>query len=216
MRCLVQPSPHVICLLTLVTDFKIFRKYTVQFCYNCSILYILKLSSTTKCGDPVLIHDLDCVIFNRNLQVGPSIGWQYLSTRKSSCVNARGTPRIHSKCLPFWGGGGVPGDGVPPHPRLGYPPRDGVPPHPRLGYPPCPRLGYPPCPRLGYPPVQGWGTPPVQGWGTPHPRLGYPPSKAGSGTPPVDRHRQVSKTLPSRRTTYAGGNNTAFLTFVII
>ena len=49
-----------------------------------------------------------------------------------------------------------------------------------------------------------WGPPHIQGWtGTPLPR---PRLKAGSG-PPLNVNRQTPvKTVPSRRTTYAGGN----------
>ena len=108
-----------------------------------------------------------------------------LLTRKSSCVNARGTPRSRSKCLLFRAGG-VPGS----------PPR-------RWGTPPVQGWGTPPCPRLGYPPVQGWigvPPPPVQGCirvPPPHPRLDQVPPLPRTGmdrdgvTPPPKKSEQT-------------------------
>ena len=87
-------------------------------------------------------------------------------------------------------------------------------------------MGYP-LSKVGVPP--GDGVPPIQGWGTPPSKTGsgLPPSKAGLGTPPHPRlsqdppthprlvrvpprnvNRQTPvKTVPSRHTTYAGGND---------
>ena len=128
----------------------------------------------------------------------------------------------YSLCCPNWV---PPLAGYPPArvPTLGrVPPSQGTPP----GYPPArvpPWPGYPPArvpPQPGYPP--GQGTPPA-GPGRVPPQLhlaGYPPSCPmafwemlqsimGYGyPPPVDRQidgQTRVKTLPSRRTTYAGG-----------
>ena len=114
--------------------------------------------------------------------------------------------------------------GYPPHPDLagggGYltrvPPR--VPPWP--GYPPPARIppqpGYPPRLDLaGYPPTAPWHSgemlQSIMGYG-------YPPSCPmafwemlqsimGYGYPPGCEQTNKVKLLPSRRTTYAGGNN---------
>ena len=92
--------------------------------------------------------------------------------------------------------GGVPGQ-VPPRggTRSGTPP-GGYP----VRYPPWGGLGTPPG-GSGYPPG-GVRVPPQGGPGT-------PPGEGGRGypdppSPPVDRQTPV-KTVPSRRTTYAGG-----------
>ena len=124
-----------------------------------------------------------------------------------------------------------PQPGYPPWP--GYPPNQGTPPGqgtPQPGYPPWsgypPKPGYPPRP--GYPPWPGY--PPGQG--TPLDLAGYPPWLDLAGYPPpaapwhsgkcckalwdmgtplwTDRIMEGQtrvKTLPSRRTTYAGGKN---------
>ena len=114
-----------------------------------------------------------------------------------------------------------PGQGTPP---AGYPPAR-VPPgrvSPRPGYPPA---GYPPSwtwqgtPLAGYPPGWTWpGYPPGPGYPPPGwTWQGTPPAapwhsgkccKAlwDMGTPPCEQTNKV-KLLPSRRTTYAGGNN---------
>ena len=63
-------------------------------------------------------------------------------------------------------------------------------------------------------PIPGWGTPSWPGWGTSSPLLdltGVPPPRRDQGPvtwvpPGVDRHTPL-KTVPSRRTTYAGANN---------
>ena len=94
--------------------------------------------------------------------------------------------------------GGVPR--VPPH----HPDLARVPPTPGMGYlpPSRPVRGTPPHPRPG----MGYPTPSSRpGWGTP------PPTQTWDGVPPpptnVNRQTPV-KTVPSRRTTYAGGNDT--------
>ena len=114
----------------------------------------------------------------------------------------------------------VPPSRVPPR---GYPPR--VPPR---GYPPgYPLPGYPPArvPPPGYPPSWTWqGTPPVaapwHSWkcckalwdmGTPpqwlpHGILGNVAKHYGIWVPPRCEQTNKVKLLPSRRTTYAGGN----------
>ena len=131
----------------------------------------------------------------------------------------------YSFCCPNW---------VPPPPwpgRGGYhtwvPPQQGTPSRvppgrvllpsrvPPTGYPPA---GYPPT---GYPPVgYPWqGTPPGWTWqGTPPVSAPWHSGKCckalwDMGTPPVDRQsdgwmegQTRVKTLPSRRTTYVGGN----------
>ena len=117
----------------------------------------------------------------------------------------------YSFCCPTW---------VPP-PDLGGVPDQGTPPArvpPWPGYPPQP--GYPPgqgTPPPGYPPGWTWqGTPPPPSWTW----LGTPPAapwhsgkccKAlwDMGTPPPPGVNKLTKwnLLPSRRTTYAGGNN---------
>ena len=146
---------------------------------------------------------------------------------------SQGTPpaRVPTPArVPPWGG--TPRPGYPPSqgtPPARVPPGQGtplarVPPwpgYPQPGYPPgqgTPRPGYPPWP--GYPPSWTWqGTPPGYTWqGTPP---GCPmafwemlQSIMGYGyPPPVDRQidgwmdgQTRVKTLPSRRTTYAGGN----------
>ena len=113
---------------------------------------------------------------------------------------------------PDLAGGGVPDLGTPP---AGYPPQQGTPPGripPHQGtppqYPPCQGT---PCPPAGYPPSRV--APPTR----------VPPPVAapwhsgkcckalwdmGNPPPPVDRQMEGQtrvKTLPSRRTTYAGG-----------
>ena len=65
----------------------------------------------------------------------------------------------------------------PPKPETGTPP-----PQPETGTPPNLRLGTPPKPETGTPP---------------EPETGYPPLNVNRQTP--------VKTVPSRRTTYAGG-----------
>ena len=81
---------------------------------------------------------------------------------------------------------------------------------------PIPGQGYP-IPRWGYP-IHGGDTPSLDGvphlWlGYPHPDLARVPASRRDLGPVtwvpllgVDRHTPV-KTVPSRRTTYAGGNN---------
>ena len=98
-------------------------------------------------------------------------------TRKSSCVNARGTPPPCSKyslCCSVWG--------VPRVPPWTW---DGVPPRTWHGVPPGPGMGYPPYLDLG------WGTPPYLdlGWGTPLPRpgMGYPHTWTWDGVTPLPR-----------------------------
>ena len=125
-------------------------------------------------------------------------------------------------------------DGVPPflRPEMGYPPPwDGVTPGPGMGYPPPSRPGqgtppdlarvpphlkpemrYPPTPEMGYPsPPHTWDGVPL-----PRPEIGYPPPQTWDGVTPTldlkwgtplwtDTQTRV-KTLPSRRTTYVGGN----------
>ena len=82
------------------------------------------------------------------------------------------------------GGGGVPGPRYPPPPPPGVP----EPWYPPLGGVPGPRYPPPPgCLMAFWEMLQS-----IMGYG-------YPP-------PPVDRQTPV-KTVPSRRTTYAGGNN---------
>ena len=92
----------------------------------------------------------------------------------------------------------------------GYPPWGGT----RSGTPPPGGSGYPPgrgVPGQVHPPGGGtWSGTPGGCPGTPPggypvrypPRGGYPDPPS----PPVDRQTPV-KTVPSRRTTYAGGNN---------
>ena len=71
-----------------------------------------------------------------------------------------------------------------------------------------------PCPGYSPPDVTGRCTISGQGgtpsWGTPHLELGYSPSESTMGwrwgNLPVDRQTLV-KTVPSRRTTSAGGKN---------
>ena len=120
---------------------------------------------------------------------------------------------------PGWTWQGTPAARVPPQP--GYPPGwtwQGTPPArvpPRSGYPPG--QGTPPArvpPRPGYP---SWldlaGYPP---W-LPHGILGNVAKHYGIWVPPLWTDRLMDgwkegqtrvKTLPSRRTTYAGGNKT--------
>ena len=109
-----------------------------------------------------------------------------------------------------------------------------------MGYPPD--MGYLPRPEMGYPPTQTWdwvppypdlrwGTPPDLRWGpphSPHPRhgmgyppifqtwLGCPPPKTWDGVPPLWTDTQTRvKTLPSRRTTYAGGNEKSYFPGIV-
>ena len=102
-------------------------------------------------------------------------------TRKSSCVNSRGTPTAAYQVLHLFPEVWYPPGRVPPQPGLmgGYL-RWGT---PQAGVPPWPGL-------IGG--IQG-RVPPRRGtpshWqGTPSPRQGYPPSGPGWGTPlGVDR-----------------------------
>ena len=106
--------------------------------------------------------------------------------RKSSCMNARGTPSAELQVLALlisilMGGGEI------PHPVLngGYPIQPwmgGEVPHPVLDGGTQSNLGW-----WGYP-IQSWtgGYPhPDLGWGTPISRMGYPPSRPGMGYSPV-------------------------------
>ena len=118
-------------------------------------------------------------------------------TRKSSCVNARGIPPAMYWVLLLLSYLGTPLQGTP---QAGYPPE---------GYPPGrvpPRLdlaGYPPPPR-------GWtwqGSPPLRCLS--HGILGNVAKHYGIWVPPPRGQTEGQtrvKTLPSRRTTYAGGN----------
>ena len=105
--------------------------------------------------------------------------WKHLM---SSCVNAGGIPPAsHNRPGPVRPGRG--GEGTPPPVSL---------PSPWLGQ------GYPPLP----PPGQNRGTLPLPQKRTSDKRLGYP-------LPPLLCWRHIPvKTVPSRRTTYAGGNET--------
>ena len=99
---------------------------------------------------------------------------QIFKTRKSSCVNARGTPPAAYQVLAVllcliqtWSGGGTLSQvwGRVPRPRS----RGG-----------CPV----PCPKGGHP-IQGpGGTPSRPGWGVPHPDLGWGTPPSTHGTPP--------------------------------
>ena len=114
-----------------------------------------------------------------------------------------------------------PGQDTPPArvpPWAGYPPGQGTPPGrvpPQAGYPPSqgtPPARVPPSqgtPQPGYPP--GQGTPPagpdrvppscpMAFWEMLQSIMGY-------GYPPGCEQTNKVKLLPSRRTTYAGGNN---------
>ena len=112
----------------------------------------------------------------------------------------------------------------PPLPRQGTPPCQGTPPP---GYPPGrvlpPPAGYPPQLDLaGYPPdrvppqLDLAGYPPQC---LPHGILGNVAKHYGIWVPPpVDRQMEGQtrvKTLPSRRTTYAGGNKAQALLIVL-
>ena len=149
---------------------------------------------------------------------------KFMTTRKSSCVNARGIPTAAYQVLHLLTKWGTP----PPLPRsdgvggtqggilpwLGYPPSRSDPGVPEVGYPlvRVPHVGLPTCqgtPCLGTP---HRGTPirvhPPPSWTW----LGYPPppppAGPGSGTPPplgVDWQTKWNYYLPSR-TTYAVGN----------
>ena len=110
-------------------------------------------------------------------------------TRRSFCVNARGTnarrvASAHYAVLCNGGGGwkwGAPWD-------MGYPLTWGIPGHgvhPRDGVP-LPEMGYPRL-EMGYPPTQTWyGLPPYPDlrWGTPpRPEMGYSPTQTWDGVP---------------------------------
>ena len=114
----------------------------------------------------------------------------------------------YSLCCPILGGTPfLAGGGEGYHPTLGYPPSD-----PHLG------LGYPS--RKG-PGTSHWGTTPERTWK--YCGVGYPPPPNrtwdhGSimrwmwctSSPCVNRQTPV-KTVPSRRTTYAGSKNKRYL-----
>ena len=148
--------------------------------------------------------------------IPPAVYWVLL------LLSYLGTP----PSWPGWGGGlpdqGTPPGQVPPCPDLaggggtwpGYPLQ--------TGYPPTPSWpGWGGVPHQGTPPAGTWqGTTPLAGPS----RVPPPPPPVSApwlsgkcckalwdmGTPPVDRQidRQMRvKTLPSRRTTYAGGKN---------
>ena len=146
----------------------------------------------------VLFRDVGPSIVHTNIQK-PNLS---KNTRKSSCVNAkayRPPCSEYSFCCPTR----VP----PPPPRGGYPgtPPGGV---PDLGTPPGGYLTRVPPPRGGY----LTRVPPRGGTGPGYPPGGYltrvPPRGGGTRTPPPPRCGQTNKVklLPSRRTTYAGGN----------
>ena len=117
--------------------------------------------------------------------------------------------------------------GYPPPPRVppwqgtppaGYPPWQGTPPGRVPPWQGTPWLGTPRqgTPLPGYPPRQGTplpGYPPSWTWQgnlpwLPHGILGNVAKHYGIRVPPLWTDRQTCvKTLPSRRTTYAGGNN---------
>ena len=116
-------------------------------------------------------------------------------TRKSSCVNARGIPPAVYWVLLL-----LSYLGTPP-PILTWP--GGV---PNL-VPPNPRAGY--TPWQGTPPPAGPGRVPPPPWCLSHGILGDVAKHMGYGYPPPPVDRQMEgqtrvKTLPSRRTTYAG------------
>ena len=103
----------------------------------------------------------------------------------------------------------------PGYPPPGYPPSQGT---TRLGTPPArvpPGLGTPLAwvpPQAGYPPGQGT---PLAGPGRvppqlPHGILGNVAKHYGIWVPPPRGQTNKVKVLPSRRTTYAGGNNITY------
>ena len=118
------------------------------------------------------------LFFHRNMNISPetgqvSGGWsneaKFPSTRKSSCVNARGissTPVLHLLSCTRWG---TPPSRVPPHqvwwggvPKVRYTPRWGTSQPGLMG---VPEVGYP---LSRVPPSQVWrGVPVGPGWGTP-------------------------------------------------
>ena len=134
----------------------------------------------------------------------------FIPTRKSSCVNARGIlPAVYWVLLLLSYLGTPPPVltwlGTPP---TGYPPAGS----PQQGTPqqgtPCGRVPS----RLGTPPAAPGRVPP---WCLPHGILGNVAKHYGIWVPPpVDRQidgwmdgQTRVKTLPSRCTTYTGGNN---------
>ena len=154
------------------------------------------------------------------------------TTRKSSCVNARGIPPARGRKMltpPGW---------TDPPPSWTWPPRldwpltwpthpplarltfDLTPPHP--AGPDTPRLDWPLTwpPQLDLtPPMAGLTfdlTPPAGPDPPPPPRLDWPltwPPHWLDLTPPRCELTKKVKLLPSRRTTYAGGNNRLCFTF---
>ena len=117
---------------------------------------------------------------------------QHITTRQSSCVNARGIPTaayqvLHLLSCTRWGThlSGYP----PPRPGPTGGTRGGVPP---VRVPPQARSDRRGVPEVGYPP-------PGQTW------LGYPPCLDLARVPPLRCEQTDNITFP--RTTYAVGND---------
>ena len=117
-------------------------------------------------------------------------------------------PNLVSKILPFTETRYPPPDLRlgPPHLDLGPLPDlgPGTPPNLRLGTPP-PGPGTPPLPPTW---TWTWDPPPGPGIPLPGPGPRTPPPWTWTWDPPRNVNRQTPvKTVPSRHTTYAGGNN---------
>ena len=151
----------------LTSQHIIFMAYDVRIIYV--VLFWILLSVILMQRN--LLIFIGCLHLSNSLHARPCV-WCYKTTRKSSCVNARGIPPARGRKM------------LTPLP----PPAGPDPPPPPLDLTPPVKLDLTP------PPPAGW---------TWHPP---PPSAGPDPPPPRCGLTNKVKLLPSRRTTYAGGN----------